>query len=92
VPSYFEYFGTVIGGTSPIATMLYAEPRPFCNETWDCNNGDKQDWKREAEYYYATYNGANYYRCGGLWGLSIAVLTILKCQEKLDDFDNFLCF
>jgi hypothetical protein len=24
----------------------------------DCNNRDKQDWKREGSYYYALYNGA----------------------------------
>jgi hypothetical protein len=33
---------------------------------------DKQDWKREGSFFYALYNGANYYRCNGTWGISIS--------------------
>jgi hypothetical protein len=52
--------------------MMPAEPQPWCTSAWDCNNRDKQDWKKEGDYYYALYNGANYYRCDGTWGLSVA--------------------
>ncbi len=58
--------------------LLRSEPDVYCTSSWDCNNRDVQDWKREQDYYYAIYNGANYYRCarpeGGnnLWALSIA--------------------
>jgi len=72
LPSLFSYFGTVMGGTSPIDVMMSSEPKPFCTDAWDCNDRDKQDWKKEADYYYALYNGANYYRCNGLWGISVA--------------------
>jgi hypothetical protein len=72
VASFTGYFGTVMQGTSAITTMLSAEPQPWCTSTWDCNNRDKQDWKREGSYYYAIYNGANYYRCNGAWGVSVA--------------------
>jgi hypothetical protein len=37
-----------------------------------CCCRDKQDWKREGAFYYALYNGANYYRCNGTWGVSIS--------------------
>ena len=72
VSDFTSYFGTVIAGSSAVNTMMSAEPHPFCTDAWDCNNRDKQDWKREADYYYALYNGANYYRCNGAWGISVA--------------------
>jgi hypothetical protein len=71
-PAFDGYFGTVMQGSSPIVTMLSAEPEPWCTSSWDCNNRDKQDWKREGGFYYALYNGANYYRCDGTWGVSVA--------------------
>ena len=37
-----------------------------------CACRDKQDWKREGGFFYALYNGANYYRCNGTWGISIS--------------------
>ena len=72
VSSYYDsaYFGKVTDRR--VKTMLSAEPVPWCTTSWDCNNRDKQDWKREGDYYYALYNGANYYRCDGTWGLSVA--------------------
>jgi hypothetical protein len=70
--SFTQYFGTVMAGVTPIRTMMSSEPHPFCTDAWDCNNRDKQDWKREGQYYYALYNGANYYRCNGRWGISVA--------------------
>ena len=70
--SLFSYFGNVMGGTSPINPLMSSEPHPWCTDAWDCNNRDKQDWKKEGDYFYALYNGANYYRCNGLWGISIA--------------------
>jgi hypothetical protein len=33
---------------------------------------DKQDWKKEGSFFYALYNGANYYRCNGTWGISVS--------------------
>ncbi len=72
LPSLFTYFGTVMSGTAPINTMLSSEPHPWCTDAWDCNNRDKQDWKHEGDFYYALYNGANYYRCNGAWGISVA--------------------
>ncbi len=62
VPSFYEkyYFGTV--ESKGVKTMLSAEPQPYCTSSWDCNNRDKQDWKREGNYFYDLYNGANYYR------------------------------
>jgi hypothetical protein len=73
LPSFFSYFGTVMGGKpSAVTTMMSAEAHPWCTDAWDCNNRDKQDWKREGNFYYALYNGANYYRCNGAWGISIS--------------------
>jgi hypothetical protein len=70
VASVRTRFGTVM---SPgVLPMLTAEAHPWCTDTWDCNNQDKQDWKKEGDYYYALYNGANYYRCNGAWGINIA--------------------
>ena len=62
VPSFYGsyYFGTV--ESKGVNTMLSAELQPYCTSSWDCNNRDKQDWKREGDYFYALYNGANYYR------------------------------
>lgn len=72
VKSFYDsfYFGSV--DDSRVNVMMPAEPEPWCTSSWDCNNRDKQDWKREGDYFYALYNGANYYRCDGTWGLSIA--------------------
>ncbi len=72
VADVFTYWGTVMGGVTPIYTMMSSDPHPWCTSSWDCNNRDKQDWKREGDWYYATYNGANYYRCNGEWGVSLA--------------------
>jgi hypothetical protein len=44
-------------------TILGAAPNLHCTDSWDCNNRDLQDWKREGAHYYAIYNGANYFRC-----------------------------
>jgi hypothetical protein len=60
-------------------TILGAEPNVHCTDSWDCNNRDLQDWKREGEHYYAVYNGANYFRCvrsegqsgTSAWGLAL---------------------
>ena len=81
VPWFAGNFGNVMKANAPIATLLSAEPNIACNDVWDCNNRDKQDWKREADQFYALYNGANYYRCTGAtgngagvnrWGISVA--------------------
>ena len=58
VPSYYDsyYFGTVVSNLKNVQTMLSDEPQPFCTSSWDCNrcgNCDKQDWKREGDYFYA---------------------------------------
>ena len=84
VPAFDGYFGTVMQGVSPIITLLSADPQPWCTSAWDCNNRDKQDWKREGSYYYALYNGANYYRCNGSWGVSVARSTSPASGEYTD--------
>jgi len=33
------------------------------SSTWDCNNLDIQDFHKEGSYYYAIYNGGNFFRC-----------------------------
>jgi hypothetical protein len=53
VPSFYNdyYFGTVVSpGVMP---MMNSQPHPWCTDAWDCNNRDKQDWKREGDYFYA---------------------------------------
>jgi len=72
-------FGTDVGYVSHTGQeLLSSDPDVYCQGSWDCNNRDMQDWKREGDFYYAIYNGANYYRCerpeGGVnqWALSIA--------------------
>ena len=85
VASLSGYFGTVMAGASPIAALLPSEPQPFCTDAWDCNNRDQQDWKREGDQYYAIYNGANYYRCDGSWGVSIA-----RAASPLGPYDQRL--
>ena len=72
IPAFDRYFGSVVQGLSAIHTMMDATPQPFCSNGWDCNNRDKQDWKREGNFYYAIYNGANFYRCNGSWGISVS--------------------
>lgn len=72
VGAYEVRQGTVMSTINPIATMMAATPMPWCASPWDCNNRDKQDWKREGDHFYALYNGANYYRCNGTWGVSVA--------------------
>ena len=81
VPWFAGNFGNTVKANAPIQTLLSAEANVSCNDVWDCNNRDKQDWKREAGQFYALYNGANYYRCGGTtgngaginrWGISVA--------------------
>jgi hypothetical protein len=82
--SLFSYFGNVMRGTAPINTMMSTEPHPWCTDAWDCNNRDKQDWKKEGSYFYALYNGANYYRCNGEWGISVARSTTAVGPEYTD--------
>lgn len=72
VDAFAAHQGTVMRASHPIATMMSATPMPWCASPWDCNNRDKQDWKREGDFFYALYNGANYYRCDGAWGVSVA--------------------
>ncbi|MDD4976196.1 MAG: hypothetical protein PHY93_17700 [Bacteriovorax sp.] len=43
--------------------MIGAKENVYCNSSWDCNNVDVQDWKKVGHYFYAIYNGANYFRC-----------------------------
>lgn len=81
MPDLFAYFGSVDGGLSPISIMMSAEPTPWCTSAWDCNNRDVQDWKREGSHYVALYNGANYYRCNGSWGVSMARSTVPVGRE-----------
>lgn len=52
-----------LGHSSIGNVLLPAEPNTHCTSSWDCNNRDAQDWKKEGNYYYLMYNGANYYRC-----------------------------
>jgi hypothetical protein len=75
-------------GYSPTAGTLLigAEQNTNCNSAWDCNNVDVQDWQRVDNYYYAIYNGSNYYRCSrppqsagnltNLWALGIRRSTL----------------
>lgn len=57
-------------------TVLGVQPWPC--QGWDCNNRDAQDWKREGDQYFFTYNGANYPGCEvpasgtNVWGVSFA--------------------
>jgi len=59
--------------------ILGADENTHCTSSWDCNNTDVQDWKKIGNYYYAIYNGANYFRCvreagdsgTSNWGLAI---------------------
>jgi len=82
VTNFSTYFGSVM---SPRATiMMNSEPR-FCTDAWDCNNRDKQDWKREGDYLYALYDGSEYYRCdSGHWGISVARSSQVVGSEYLD--------
>jgi hypothetical protein len=71
-------------------TLLKAEPRPFCNNGWDCNNLDIQDWKQEGNKFYAVYNGANFYRCqsstnsmNNRWALAIR-----RADNVLGDYNE----
>lgn len=43
--------------------LLGAEKNTVCTSSWDCNNADVQDWKKIGRYFYAIYNGGNYFRC-----------------------------
>ena len=73
-------FSPMTVGQSAAPTILPATANVACADGWDCNNRDAQDWKREGVYYYAIYNGGNYFRCvrpagSGLtsqWGLSLS--------------------
>ncbi len=55
--------------------LLRAVENPNCNNAWDCNNLDMQDWKKQGAYFYAIYNGGNYFRCdreeNNRWALAI---------------------
>jgi len=84
VKSFYNlaYFGTVTDKNVNI--MMSAEPQTWCTSSWDCNNRDKQDWKKEGGYFYALYNGANYYRCNGTWGLSVSRSTKASGDEYVD--------
>jgi hypothetical protein len=62
------------------AIMFDAERNTHCKSAWDCNNRNLQDWVREGSYYYALYNGANYFGCSrppkdpdtNEWGIAIS--------------------
>ncbi|MBI5452128.1 carbohydrate binding domain-containing protein, partial [Candidatus Gottesmanbacteria bacterium] len=54
---------TDLGDSSIGNVLLPAEKNTHCTSSWDCNNKDKQDWKKEGNYYYLIYNGANYFGC-----------------------------
>ncbi len=54
---------TDLGSSNIGNIILPAETNIHCTSSWDCNNRDKQDWKKEGNYYYLMYNGANYYGC-----------------------------
>jgi len=84
VNNFDAYWGTVTQGLGPIYTMMSAEPHPLCTDVWDCNNRDKQDWKREGSHFYALYNGANFYRCEGTWGVSVGRSTQAVTAEYVD--------
>lgn len=56
-------FLTDLGSSNIGNVVLPAETNTHCTSSWDCNNRDKQDWKKEGNYYYLMYNGANYYGC-----------------------------
>lgn len=43
--------------------LFGAEANTSCTSSWDCNNRNLQDWKKEGEEFYAIYNGGNYYGC-----------------------------
>ena len=61
--------------------LLGATQNTNCTSSWDCNNIDVQDWQHIDSYYYAIYNGANYFGCSrppqgaaaltNQWGLAI---------------------
>jgi hypothetical protein len=80
VPDFTRSVGTTLAASVPIVTMLPADADVGCTSAWDCNNRDKQDWKREGDHLYALYNGGNYFRCvrppgdarTSLWGMSVA--------------------
>jgi hypothetical protein len=77
-------FDALAGTTSSGVTLLSSEATPYCTDAWDCDNRDKQDWKREGDLYYLLYNGANYYGGGGVWGISVARSTAAAAGEYLD--------
>ena len=74
-------YSTYKGYSATSGKLLGAEQNMNCNSTWDCNNIDVQDWQRFDDYYYAIYNGSNYFRCSrpsqsagnltNLWALGI---------------------
>lgn len=81
-PSNFSDVGTQI---------LAAENDSHCESSWDCNNQDTQDWKREGDYYYMIYNGANYYRCtreAGDPGSSEWALAIRRSRQPLGSYEE----
>src|SRR5262245_30930457 len=47
----------------PHAYLLEPERNVNCRLSWDCNNKDKQDWKKEGAYFYLMYNGAGFWGC-----------------------------
>ncbi len=84
VDSFDVYQGTVMRTSHPVETLMASTPMVWCTSPWDCNNRDKQDWKREGSYFYALYNGANYYRCNGRWGISVARSMEVSGSEYTD--------
>jgi hypothetical protein len=57
-------YSTYKGYSASVGQLVIgAEQNTTCNSTWDCNIVDVQDWRHIGGYYYATYNGANYFRC-----------------------------
>lgn len=78
-------------GSSEIGPIILpAEPNTHCTSSWDCNNRDKQDWKKEGNYFYLIYNGANYYRCSrpnGDTGTTDWANGIVRSANPLDGYD-----
>lgn len=67
-----------LGASGSIGTTVLDAERFPCQGQWDCNNRDGQDWKREGDQYFLSYNGGNYFGCDrprtgkNVWGLSFA--------------------
>lgn len=79
-----------LGNSDKGQVILPAEANTHCTFSWDCNNRDKQDWKKEGDYYYLLYNGANYYRCArppGDTGTNDWGIGIVRSTNPLGDYN-----